>query len=308
MMACVWLPAIVLATALAGSAEIAPEEGIVYGEAGGETLTMDYYTPQSGMAPHPAVVIIHGGGWVRGTSKNPAEAYCAQFLAPAGYAVFSINYRLAPKHPYPAAVADVQRAVRFLRHEYRRWNIDPRRIALLGGSAGGYLSNMAGLIEGKPAGQSADAVDRENAAVQAVISLYGPSDFRNQPVTENVRAFLGKLIEEKGEAGALAEASPVMYLRRGAPPFLLIHGDRDRAVPIAQSTHLQMALQDAGVSCDLMIIEHGGHGTGRWHTIPAIRNWEAELVLWLNSKLRHNGRMGVGIRQRAPSAPAPSGQ
>src|ERR1051326_8109629 len=101
---------------LAGAAVFAPqsEDGLVYGEAGGEKLTMDYYPP-AGPAPHPNAIVIHGGGFVRGTSKNNSEAYCADFLVPAGYAVFSINYRLAPKYPYPAMVEDVQRAIRFLR-------------------------------------------------------------------------------------------------------------------------------------------------------------------------------------------------
>ncbi len=127
-----------------------PEEGIVYGEAGNEKLTMDYYAPgrQTARRPHPIAIIIHGGGFTRGTSRNNSEAYCADFLAPAGYAVFSINFRLAPEHPYPAMVEDVERAVRFIRHNARKWNADPRRAALVGGSAGGYLSNMAGLLGG----------------------------------------------------------------------------------------------------------------------------------------------------------------
>src|ERR1022692_4615374 len=122
------------------------EDGIVYGEAGGEKLTMDYYPPE-GPAPHPVAIIIHGGGYTRGTSKNMSEAYCALFLAPAGYAVFSINYRLAPKDPYPAMVEDVERAIRYIRHNAKQWKADPNRIALVGGSAGGYLSNMVGVLQ-----------------------------------------------------------------------------------------------------------------------------------------------------------------
>src|SRR6476620_11048734 len=116
------------------------QDGIVYGEAGGEKLTMDYYPP-AGPAPHPAAISIHGGGFVHGTSKNNSEAYCAYLLAPAVYAVFSINYRLAPKFPYPAMVEDVERAIRYIRHHAKKWDADPKRIALVGGSAGGYLSN-----------------------------------------------------------------------------------------------------------------------------------------------------------------------
>src|SRR6476469_193069 len=168
------------------------EDGLVYGEAGGEKLTMDYYAP-AGPAPHPIAIIIHGGGFVGGNSKNNSEAYCADFLAPAGYAVFSINYRLAPMHPYPAMVQDVQRAIRFLRRHARQWNADPNRIALVGGSAGGYLSNMAGILNAGGIKGAKDPVDRASARVQAVVTLFGPSDFRNQPVSEGVQALLGPL-------------------------------------------------------------------------------------------------------------------
>ena len=120
-------------------------DGLVFGEADGQKLTMDYYAPK-GPGVHPIAIIIHGGGYQRGDSKSGSEAYCADFLAPAGYAVFSVNYRLAPKYPYPYMVYDVQRAVRYLRHNARNWSADPEKIALLGGSAGGFLSNMVGLL------------------------------------------------------------------------------------------------------------------------------------------------------------------
>src|ERR1700681_5096622 len=135
---------------LAGAAAFAgakSEDGIVYGEAGGEQLTMDYYPP-AGPSPHPIAIIIHGGGFVGGTSKNGSEAYCADFLAPAGYAVFSINYRLAPRYPYPAMVEDVERAIRYIRHNAKTWKADPKRIALVGGSAGGDFRKIGGVLPG----------------------------------------------------------------------------------------------------------------------------------------------------------------
>ncbi|MSV30647.1 MAG: alpha/beta hydrolase [Bryobacterales bacterium] len=282
-----------------------PEEGIVYGEAGGEKLTMDYYGPgQTSGRPHPVAIIIHGGGFTRGTSRNNSEAYCADFLAPAGYAVFSINYRLAPKHPYPAMVEDVERAVRFIRHNAKKWNADPRRVALVGGSAGGYLSSMAGLrgglVSSKGVPGAKDRVDRESARVQAVVTLFGPSDFRGQPAPESLKALLGPLIVKKGEEAALAEASPVMHISRGAPPFLLIHGDRDEAVPFAQSTHFQAALKAAGVPCDLILIPNGPHATGRWHKVTGVPDWEMRMIEWLNHALGHRGPAGEGIRPREP--------
>lgn len=281
---------------------IQPQEGLVYGQADGEALTMDYYPP-AGRGPFPVAIIVHGGGFVSGTSKNISEAYCAQFLAPAGYATFSINYRLAPKHPYPAAVEDVQRAVRYIRHNAAKWNADPKRIALIGGSAGGYLTNMAGVLPAKGIRHSRDPVDRENARMQAVVTLYGPSDYRGRKPAPNIQSFLKPLIDEKGEENALAEASPVLHIMPGGPPFLLIHGDKDESVPLVQSTHWQNALQAAGIRCDLIIIQNGAHGTGRWHTIPGVRDWEREMLEWLNTMLHHEGPIGPGIRSRQPVPP-----
>jgi alpha-L-fucosidase 2 len=275
------------------------EDGLVYGEAGGEQLTMDYYPP-AGPAPHPIAIIIHGGGFVGGTSKNGSEAYCADFLAPAGYAVFSINYRLAPKYPYPAMVEDVQRAIRFLRHNAKKWQADPNRIALVGGSAGGYLSNMAGVLNAPGIKGAKDPVDRTSAKVQAVVTLFGPSDFRNQPLSEGVKALLGPLIQQKGLEAALSEASPAMHITGDEPPFLLIHGDKDQSVPLYQSTHLQSALKAMGVPCDLIIIPNGLHATGRWHRVPGVPDWEREMTLWLNKVLGHHGGVGEGIRKRQP--------
>ena len=286
-----------LAAAAAAWGAMPPEEGIVYGEPGGEKLTMDYYAPK-GPGPHPVAIIIHGGGFVGGTSKNNSEAYCADFLAPAGYAVFSINYRLAPKHPYPAMVEDVERAVRFIRYHARRWNADPRRIALVGGSAGGYLSNMAGIRQSPGMKGAKDPVDRVSARTQAVVSLFAPSDFRGREPSRNLRALLGPLIDREGDEKALAEASPVMHITGREPPFLLIHGDRDETVPLVQSTHLQSALKNAGVRCDLIIIPNGAHATGRWHQVAGVPDWEREMTEWLNMALEWKGHVGEGIRMR----------
>jgi alpha-L-fucosidase 2 len=288
-----------LLTTATGFAAFKSEDGIVYGEAGGEKLTMDYYPP-AGPAPHPIAIIIHGGGFVGGTSKNGSEAYCADFLAPAGYAVFSINYRLAPKNPYPAMVEDVERAIRYIRHNAKTWKADPKRIALVGGSAGGYLSNMVGILQAPGIAGSKDPVDRTSARVQAVVTLFGPSDFRGSEPSAGVKALLATLIAQKGLDPALAEASPVMHITSAAPPFLLIHGDRDQSVPLVQSTHLQAALKAAGVRCDLIIIPNGPHATGSWHKVPGVPDWEKQMTEWLNTALGHRGPVGEGIRPRVP--------
>jgi len=292
------------ATLLALSASAADsrqptQDGLVYGGADGQRLTMDYYAPK-GPGVHPIAIIIHGGGYRRGDSKSGSEAYCADFLAPAGYAVFSINYRLAPLYPYPYMVYDVERAVRYLRHHAANWNADSARIALVGGSAGGFLSNMVGLVGAPGDPKAADPVDRESAKAQAVVTLFAQSSFATVPLNADVHALLDPLIRQKGEPEALKEASPITYVTGNAPPFLLILGDKDEYIPFTEATNLQTALRHAGVVCDIIRIPNGTHGTGAWHTIPNVPDWERQMTEWLNRTLRHQGPVGEGIRQRQP--------
>ena len=272
-------------------------EGLLFGEADGQKLTMDYYAPK-GPGVHPIAIIIHGGGYQRGDSKSGSEAYCADFLAPAGYAVFSVNYRLAPKYPYPYMVYDVERAVRYLRHNARQWNADAERIVLVGGSAGGFLSNMVGLL-GAPGDPAAtDPVERESSKVQAVVTLFAQSSFATVPLNRDVHALLDPLIQRKGEPEALREASPITYVSKNAPPFLQILGDRDEYIPFSEATNLQAALRKVGVRCDIIRIPNGTHGTGSWHTLPGVPDWERQTIEWLNTRLDHTGAIGEGIRER----------
>jgi len=272
-------------------------EGLSFGEADGEKLTMDYYAPK-GPGVHPIAIVIHGGGYQRGDSKSGSEAYCADFLAPAGYAVFSVNYRLAPKYPYPYMVYDVERSIRYLRHNARQWNADPGRIALVGGSAGGFLSNMVGLLSAPGDRAATDPVDRESAKVQAVVTLFAQSSFATVPLNRDVHALLDPLIQRKGEPQALREASPITYVGKNAPPFLQILGDRDEYIPFTEATNLQAALQNVGVRCDIIRIPNGAHGTGSWHTLPGVPDWERQMIEWLNARLHHTGPIGEGIRER----------
>jgi acetyl esterase/lipase len=223
----------------------------------------DYYAPApSKAATHPAAILIHGGGFVSGSKKDAEQVALARLLSGAGYAVFAIDYRLS----YPLALEDTRGAVRFVRINARRWSVDPKRIALVGLEAGGYLANLAG--------QSAD--------VRAVVSLAALSDFRGWPVSPELRSFLAPLIAARGLEQALAEASPVMHIRPDAPPFLLIHGDADAVVPMVQSAHWQNALQAAGVPCNLILIGGGGHDVQSWGS----RDWAYEMIGWLDRAMK----------------------
>jgi acetyl esterase len=276
-------------------------DGIVYGVADGQPLTMDYYAPK-GEGPHPIAIIVHGGGYIGGTSKNGSEAYCADFLAPAGYAVFSINYRLAPKYPYPYMVYDVERAIRFIRHNASQWDGKPDSIALIGGSAGGFLSNMVGLLNGPGDSTAADPVDRESAKVQAVVTLFAQSSFATVPLNPNTHALLDPLIKEKGEAEALKEASPITYVSKDAPPFLQILGDKDEYIPFSEATNLDKALRKDGVRSEIIRIPGGMHATGGWYKVPDVPDWERQMTVWLNKTLGHTGRVGEGIQRREPAS------
>jgi acetyl esterase/lipase len=285
------------------------EDGIVYGVADGQTLTMDYYAPKekahSREKLRPIGIIIHGGGYHGGDSKSGSEAYAADFLAPAGYAVFSVNYRLAPKYPHPYMVLDVQRAVRFIRHNAQRWNADGARIVLVGGSAGGFLSNMVGLLNAAGDPNATDPVDRESAKAQAVVSLYAQSSFEFVPLNADVHRLLDPLIAEKGEREAIREASPITYVNKDDPPFLEILGDQDEYIPFAEATNLQDALHKVGVRCDIIRIPGGKHGTGGWNKLPGVPDWERGMTEWLNARLRHEGPIGEGIRARVAVTASP---
>lgn len=273
------------------------QDGIVYGVADGQQLTMDYYAPK-GKGPHPIAIIIHGGGYHGGTSKNGDEAYCADFLAPAGYAVFSVNYRLAPKYPYPYMVLDVQRAVRFIRYNAKKWDADPNRIALVGGSAGGFLSNMVGLKNDGGIPDAKDPVDRESAKAQAVVSLYAQSSFQYVPLNADVHRFLDPYIAKVGYKEAIREASPITYVSKEDPPFLEILGDKDQYIPFSEATNLKKALNKVGVRCDIIKIPGGMHGTDGWSKLPGVPPWEREMTEWLNARLHHSGPIGEGIQPR----------
>ncbi|HEY2857044.1 MAG TPA: alpha/beta hydrolase [Terracidiphilus sp.] len=283
----------------AGEARTPTQDAILYGTADGQPLTMDYYAPR-GPGLHPIAIIIHGGGYHGGDSKNGSEAYAADFLAPAGYAVFSVNYRVAPKYPYPYMVYDVQRAVRYIRYHARQWHADPARIALVGGSAGGYLSNMVGLLNAPGDPHAADPVDRVSARAQAVVSLYAQSSFEFVPLNADVHRFLDPFIAQKGEKQAIREASPITYASKDDPPFLEILGDQDEYIPMSEATNLQTALHAVRGRCDIIVIPGGKHGTGGWNQLPGVPDWERQMTEWLNARLHHPGPVGEGIRPRTP--------
>jgi len=251
---------------------------VAYREIGGIQLTLDAHVPD-GPGPFPAAILVHGGGWVGG-DKQQYITYIFQPLSDAGFAWFSINYRLAPKYTFPADAEDVEAAIRWVKDNARKYHIDPRRIALIGESAGGHLVSYVG------------ARQSPGTSVAAVVSMYGVHDFITaslewKPIPTEILQLFGIDAVDAATAPILVKASPVTYIRKGMPPFLLMHGSKDEDVPYSQSVEMCKKMKNAGASCDLITIEGAPHGMDHWEPHPEFLWYKKALIEWLQQTLGH---------------------
>jgi acetyl esterase/lipase len=234
---------------------------------------LDVYTPEAGILPHPVVVIIHGGGWTMGDKRGELPLAAVPGFLALGYAVASVNYRLAPDAVFPAQLLDVKAAIRYLRAEAPALGLDPDRIAVVGESAGAHLAALLGTTAGVAEFDDPSLGNPGvSSAVQAVIDFYGPSDLTtsdeqralNSPCpTEpdpNIALLLGAPPSEAPDLAAAA--SPTTYLRPGqdVPPFFIAHGDADCVVPHQQSIELDAAIEAVAPGrSELTIVPGSGH-------------------------------------------------
>jgi len=228
----------------------------------GERVAMDILRPRAaGDAPHPAVVMIHGGGFRAG--KRDSYIPMAARLAEHGYVAATVSYRLAPKNQYPAAVHDVKAAVRFLRANAKRYGIDPDHIGALGGSAGGHLVLMLGLTAGVPEFEGTGPNRQYSSAVQCVVDYYGPTDFtqsyaKSVDAAEVLPLFLGAdLVHNRA---IHIRSSPLNWVTPNAAPVLAIHGTDDKYVAYEHSVWLVERLLGAGVPAELETLPGAPHG------------------------------------------------
>jgi acetyl esterase/lipase len=207
----------------------------LYAEPGGVALRFDLFRPETN-EPLPLVICIHGGGWISGSKEDMRDV--ALRLAANGFAAACPNYRLAPLHPFPAAVDDIRSFVAAAKKNAAEWRIDPERIASLGNSAGGHLAAMAGL---SPAPE---------ARVSAVVDICGITDLTQPPQHFPVSwAFLEEFmgVPYEGNEELYRQASPLYQITSEAPPFLVVHGEADDIVSIKQSELLVAAFEEHGV-------------------------------------------------------------
>jgi acetyl esterase/lipase len=225
--------------------------------ADGVKLTMDLYQPKKMAGPAPAVLYVHGGGWTGGDKSDGAGLLFKEELVRRGYVMAAINYRLAPKYAFPAQIEDVKCAVRHLRANAAKYNIDPKRIGAIGGSAGGHLVSLLGVSDKEwDTGENSD----QSSRVQAVVDMFGPSDLKLM-LAGSGRNFGLTIFNASGPDDPLLLAySPVTYITPDDPPFLILHGDHDEVVPLEQSQILYDKLKAAGVPVEMVVVKNAGHG------------------------------------------------
>jgi acetyl esterase/lipase len=225
---------------------------VTYCTMDGVALKMDLYYPAASEAPLPVTMYVHGGGWSKGDKAEGAGAQEIPALQNAGFLVVSVNYRLAPEYPFPAMIQDIKCAVRYLRAQTSQYNLDPNRIGVWGGSAGGHLVNLLGTTD-ESVGFDVGEYLEYSSRVQAVVSMFGPTDL----TVQFEGGYEGASRVFDGFDAALA--SPVAYVSADDPPFLMLHGDTDKLVPIEQSQILLAALQSVGVPAELVTVINAGH-------------------------------------------------
>lgn len=253
---------------------------LVFSSPNGKPLLLDLYLPMNAKEPLPVIIWLHGGGWRIGDRKLGPD-FC-QFFSEKGFAIVSIEYRLSGEAIFPAQIHDVKTAIRWLRSVAEEYHLDRERIGLWGSSAGGHLAALAGttgsgILEGLEHGCSDFTSD-----VQAVVDGYGPTDFfqmndhsvshtpssdpeseRLHPITHHSdmgspeSQLLGAPIHSIPEK--VQEANPITYIKGGEPPFLIMHGMSDTAVPAHQSELLYQALLEKGNHATLCLIKGLGH-------------------------------------------------
>jgi acetyl esterase/lipase len=254
--------------------EVELREDVVYATVGGAPLRLDLARPRD-TAPRPLVIVVHGGGWVRGDKADARERETLLRLVGLGYVAASTNYRLVVDgdDTFPAAVEDVRCAIRWLVDDASALGVDPTRVVALGASAGGHLSLMASVAP-DVGGLDATCASTTPLDLAGAVAFYGPTDLRAGRITNAlgaalVETFLGASPDAAPERAALA--SPITHVDASDPPHLLVHGGLDTLVPPAQGRMLQAAFEAAGVPATYLELPAAPHAFDMITDDPAYR-------------------------------------
>lgn len=224
-----------------------------YVPGGHERNRLDLYLPEKAPRPLPVIVWVHGGGWTNGDKTNgPAFRFATN-----GYAVASINYRFSQHAIFPAQIHDCKAAIRWLRANARKYGLDSDHIGAWGGSAGGHLVALLGTTAGVKELEGPGGNEDQSSRVQAVVDWYGPTDFLTVGTKDTRTRLIGG--DPQANKEKAARASPMTYVSKDAAPFLIMHGDKDKTVPISQSETFAQALKKAGADATFVVVKGGGH-------------------------------------------------
>lgn len=240
---------------------VAWETGMEYSNPGETHLQLNMARPKSGSGPFPTILCIHGGGF-RAGNRESYDGLCIR-LAERGFAAVTITYRLAPEHKFPAAVHDTKAAVRWLRANAGKYKLDPNRIGVTGGSAGGHLAQFLAVTANVPEFEGNEGNTNESSAVTCVVNVYGPSDF-TQSYGKSVDAHEVLPLWFGGDLTTARQlhikGSPLYWVTPNSAPTLCIHGTEDKYVAHEQAVWLVDKLKAAGVDAELLTLEGAGHG------------------------------------------------
>lgn len=250
---------------LALAAEAREWNDVEFARPGGVSLTLDAWAPDAG-SKGPVLLLVHGGGWEAGDKRTYIQPWFST-LTQAGIPWVTINYRLGPQYKHPAAVEDIEAAVRWLKRHAREMGVNGQQIVVMGESAGAHLGALAAL--------------RGKLRVAGFVGFYGIYDVPQWVVQrgELMKNLAGYL--RRGDAPEQAAASPIRYLKAGGPRLLLVHGKGDAGVPYAQSTAFCEAARQKQISCEMLLLEGAPHGVENWEGNPAWERWKLTLLKWL---------------------------
>ena len=269
------------------------KEDVIYGRKFGSALTLDVFTPKTN-ANGAGVIFAVSGGWFSG-HDNINMGFLDELLR-RGYTVFVVVHGSQPKYTIPEVLQDMHRAVRFIRYHAKDYHVDPERIGITGGSAGGHLSLMQGTAGDLGNKTSKDPIEQTSSRVQAVACFFPPTDFLNYGKPGEIAIGCGTLKDFKApfdfhefdparkcfmpvtDVGKILEIgrqiSPVTHVTSDDPPTLIIHGDKDFLVPIQQAELVLDKLKKAGVETKLVVKPGEGHGWKDWHKdMATITDW-----------------------------------
>lgn len=281
-----FLALLTLSSQLAVAQDVRRERDIIYQQFEGVSLTMDVFIPKK---PNGiGIVKIVSGGWKSNHSKVN-DGFSSPYTD-NGYTVFAVFHGSQPRYQVRDIMKFMHRAVRFIRTNADRWNIDPDKIGVTGSSAGGHLSLVLATKGGPGDPNAKDPVDRASSAVQAAAVFYPPTDYLNWSGPGDDCVGVGK--QERwqpafGDESATAESrqtlgrhmSSIYHISEKTPPVTIIHGDADPIVPLFQSESFKKKAESMGVQVELVIKEGAKHG---W---PNKQADEAQFLSWFNGHL-----------------------